>query len=589
MSEAFPDVRAGLLGEVVPFGLTLISLPSQSFVTIPQFYGVQLAALILLFVACANVAMLMLARSATRFRELAVRTALGASRRRILSQIFVETLVLTLLATGLGLLASDRIYGWLFQQLVVAANGGGMGAPYWLDFGVTAEVVLWGITLAGLSAVMAGVLPAIKVTGHGVHESIQRLSTGQSGIRFGRATSVLIVLDVALTVSVVGFGTLMSNRLLEPGRRADLVGIPAEEYLAVTVDIESDLEGSELEGRLALVQQTLVERLQAEPQVRRVAVASVLPRMEHPTREIEVELDPGQGEALRRSVHTIEADRGFFEALDQPILIGRGFDRSDVGSDSSVVIVNVAFGEQAFGRRNPLGRRIRFVSETEGEQPRWFQIVGVVGPLGANILRPDGGEAVYLPGAPGEIRPLRLAIHVGRSPEGFTPRLREIVAEVDPLATIDEPREPRALSWFRPIDWYLDLLVQSGLAALVLVLLSLAVSSLYAVMSFAVSERAREVGIRRALGAGREGIAVTVGKRALWQIGLGVILGTPGVVWLFFRLREYARIDLSSPVLVVTALLPGLAVLVVVALLACATPTLRALRIDPNEVLKAEG
>jgi ABC-type antimicrobial peptide transport system permease subunit len=140
-----------------------------------------------------------------------------------------------------------------------------------------------------------------------------------------------------------------------------------------------------------------------------------------------------------------------------------------------------------------------------------------------------------------------------------------------------------------PIDWYLDLVVQSGLAALVVVLLSLAVSSLYAIMSFGVSERAREIGIRAALGAGREDIALSVGKRALWQIGFGVILGTPGVIWLFFSLREFARIELPAQVMVVGAFVPGLVVLVLVALLACASPTLRALRIDPNEVLKAEG
>ena len=589
MSEAFPDVRGGLRGEVVPFGLTLVPLPSQSFATIPLFYGVQLAALLLLFVACANVAMLMIARSATRFKEIAVRTALGASRRRILSQVFAETLVLTLLATGLGLLASDRLYGWLFQQLVVAANGGGMTAPYWLDIGVTAEVVVWGIALAALSALIAGVLPAIKVTGRSVQQNIRRLSAGHSGVRFGGATSVLIVLDVGLTVAVIGFGTLMSNRLLEAGRSGDFVGIPAEEYLAITVDLASDLEGSELRERFGLMQRTLVERLEAEPGVRGVAAASVLPRMEHPMREIEVDEDPGQGAAPRRLVHTIRVAAGFFEALDQPILSGRGFDPTDIGADGSAVLVNTAFAEQAFGRRNPIGRRIGLVSETEGAEPRWYRIVGVVGPLGVNIFRPDGGEAVYLPASPGEIRPLRLGIHVGPSPEAFTPRLREIVAEVEPSATIDDWRPPRALNGFMPVDWYLGLVIQSGLAALVLVLLSLAVSSVYAIMSFAVSERAHEIGIRRALGAGREGIALAVGKRALGQIGLGAVLGTPGVVWLFFRLREYAKIDLSSPLLVVTALLPGLAVLVVVALLACAAPTLRALRIDPNEVLKAEG
>ena len=604
MSEAFPEMRAGLRGEVVPFGLTLFALPRQSFVTIPEFYGVQLAGLLLLFVACANVAMLMLARSATRFRELAVRAALGASRWRVLSQMFAETLVLTLLATGLGLLAADRLYGWLFRQLV--PDSGGALFPYWLDLGVTAEVVLWGIALAALSAVLAGVLPALKVTGRGVQQSIQRLSAGRSGVRFGGATSALIVLDVALTVVAVGFGTLMTNRLLEPGRRADLVGIAAEEYLAVTVDLVDDLVADlpedQLEGRLARTQQSLIERLEAEPRVRAVAAASVLPRMEPPMREIEIEV-PGQSDTLRRPVHTIRVDPGFFEALEQPILSGRGFVRSDVspisvlpeGADGTAVIVNTAFAEQTLGGRNPIGRRIRFVSEDETESedetqpPRWYRIVGVVGPLGVNILSPNGGEAVYLPAAPGQIRPLRLAIHVGAAPEEFTPRLREIVGEVDPLATIDEWREPRALSWFVPVDWWLDLVVQSGLAALTLILTSLAVSSLYAIMSFAVAERAREIGIRTALGAGRGAVALAVGRRALWQIGLGVLLGTPGVVWLFFRMRGYAGIELTGPAMVVSALLPGLAVLVLIAALACTAPTLRALRIDPNEVLKTEG
>jgi hypothetical protein len=416
-------------------------------------------------------------------------------------------------------------------------------------------------------------------------------------VRFGGATSALIVLDVALTVVAVGFGTLMANRLLEPGRRADLVGIPAEEYLAVTVDLVDEVPEDEREGRLALTQQLLVERLEAEPRVRRVAAASVLPRMEHPMREIEVEGDTGVSDTLRRPVHGIHVDPGFFEALEQPILSGRGFERTDVasnsaateGADGSAVIVNTAFVEQTLGGRNPIGRRLRFVSEDESEAPRWYRIVGVVGPLGVSILSPDGGEAVYLAAAPGQIRPLRLAIHVGAAPEEFTPRLRQIVGEVDPLVTIDEYREPRALSWFVPVDWYLDLVVQSGLGALVLILTSLAVSSLYAVMSFGVAERAREIGIRTALGAGREAVALAVAKRALWQLGLGVLLGTPGVVWLFFRMRGYAGIELPGPVMVVSALLPGLAVLVLIAALACTAPTLRALRIDPNEVLKAEG
>jgi predicted permease len=588
LGNAFPDVRAGLRAEVVPFGLTLFPLPRRSFATVPLFFGIQLAALFLLVVACANVAMLMLARSATRLRELAVRTALGASRPRILSQMFAETLVLTLVATGVGLVAFERLFAWLFAQVVVTPALGA-GVPYWLDFGVTPRVVVWGLALAATSALMTGVLPAFKISGRGVQQSIQRLSAGASGIRFGRVTTVLIVLDVALTVSVVGFGSLMANRLVELGRRTDLVGIPAEEYLAVTVDLPSDLEESELDRERALVQQVLVERIEAEPRVRAVAVASVLPRMEHPMREVEIEAAPGQSEGLRLEVHTIQTDPGFFDALDRPVLEGRGFERGDADPGSTAVIVNTAFVEQTMGERSPIGRRIRLAPEDEADEPRWVEIVGVVGPLGVSLFSPDGGAAVYVPAAPGDIQTLRLAIHLGASPEDFTPRLREIAADVAPSATIDVPRTPRALSRFMPVDWYLELVLQAALAGLVLILLSVSVSTLYAIMSFAISERAREIGIRRALGAGGERIALAVGRRALGQLALGALLGTPVVVWLFLQLRDYARLDLPTFSLLLTALVPGLAVLLVVALLACGRPTLRALRIDPNEVLKAEG
>jgi ABC-type antimicrobial peptide transport system permease subunit len=190
-----------------------------------------------------------------------------------------------------------------------------------------------------------------------------------------------------------------------------------------------------------------------------------------------------------------------------------------------------------------------------------------------------------LPAPPGSLQPLRLAIHVGAAPESFASTLREIVSEVDPLATTNTPR---ALSRVQSADWYLGLLVQGLVTLLVAVLLSLAVTGLYAVLSFAVSQRMREIGIRTALGAGRDAIALAIARRALLQIGLGALIGTPVVLWMFVSLRGYAGLE-SGVWTTLAALFPGILVVALVSLLACAAPVARALRVSPNEVLKTEG
>jgi predicted permease len=591
MSAAFPDARAGLRAEVVPFGLSIVQLPRRSFVTIPELSVVQLVALLLLVVACANVGILQLAKAATRFKEIAVRTALGASRRRILTQMFAESLVLSLAATGIGLAAFGLVYRWLAPTVTAAAGG---GLPYWLDLGMTWDVALVALGLAAVCAFITGVLPALKVTGGEIQRALQRLNGHRSGIRFGGVTTALIALDVAVTVVAVGFGSLVGARLLDGDRRAALTGFPAEEYLAARIDLAPGGRGvveldysAEADERLGRAQEAIVERLGAEPGVHGLAAANVLPRMEHPDREMEWADDASAGDVHRRRLAAVQVAPSFFDALGQPILLGRGFEAADLREGITPVIVNAAFVEAGLADGNPLGRRVRFVSDADTIESQWYEIVGVVGPLGVNIMSDDGGEAIYVPTAVADIRPLRLGLLIGSSPEAFIPRLRAIVNEVDPLATV---ADPRALSRFWPADWYLELLVLGVLlVGLVGVLVSLGVSALYAVMSFAVTERAREIGIRTALGAERRPLALLVARRALGQIGAGVALGTPWVVWMFLRMRGYSGIELSGGSLVVAALLPGIGVTALVGFLGCTVPTLRALRIDPNEVLKAEG
>ena len=584
---AFPDTYERLEPEVVPFAFTIFNFSRGGMWVMPEFYLTQTLAMVLLVVACANVGLLIFARTAARTSELAVRTALGASRARVVSQMFVESLVLAVVAAGVGVL----FFTWLPSYLMPADLA--QVLPYWIDFGVTPGTALRALSLAAFSAVVAGVVPALKVTGKGVQRNIQSADAGRSGIRVGRVSSALIVIDVAIAVAVVGLAAGLSDRVMATWAGRDAVGIQADQFLSVQLS----LPGSEtlttataadrmaFMARVGATQQALVERLEAEPGIRGVAVASVLPRMDHPQRWAEVAGEDQPDDPRGSPIRTARIDPNFFNALDQPILAGRGFDAGDLGEDSSTVIVNTTFVETVLDGRNPVGKRVRYRAWNTEVGP-WYEIVGVVGQLGMHVLNPEGDAGLYHPMAPGAIHPVRLAIHVGDDPESFTPRLRTLVSEVDPLAGV---ATPMALDKAFEGDWYIMAAVTGGLVLLVGILLALAASGLYAIMSFTVAERTREIGIRIALGADRGNIALTVARRSLVQIGVGVLLGLPLAGRIFFEILDDRGSDYAALSGSVGALALGIGMMALIGLLACTAPTLRALRVMPTEALKGDG
>ena len=611
-----PEERLRYRAEVVPFGIGAIGLPRGGLAGLPEFYLFEILALALLFVACSNVAMLVFALTATRFQELAVRSALGAGRARIVSQIFVETLVLAIGSAGVGLVT----IGWLLEQARRLAVARGFDLPYWLHLGISGESIVWAILLAVLSATIAGVVPALKLTGTKIHESIKAAEAGRSGIRFGGVTGVLIVADVALAVSVTGLALALALYLWDVATPGDRVGIPAGEYLAAEVwlpasELEEPAAGAEgvdgtgtddsaqrldeegIARRLGPTQRLLVERLKAEPGVRGVAVASALPRMDHRTERVEIDGESGPdgfGQAGSQGswrVRTATVDVDYFAELDRPIVAGRGFDRSDLLRDASPVVVNTLFAERLLSGRSPVGLRMRFVSPKAGDTTPWHEIVGVVGPLGMNVLNPQGDPGVYLPAAPGGIHPFQLAIHLGGSPETFAPRLREILTEVDPAAVLGAPV---VLDRVYPGDWYLMGAIVGGLGLLVVILIGLGASGLYAILSFAVSERTREIGIRAALGASRGAVVMTVLRRSALQVVAGALLGLPVAAWLLVALRSDAVAGAaaggsSSTPLVLAALAFAVGIVAVIGAFSSVAPLRRALSIEPSSALRGES
>jgi len=305
--------------------------------------------------------------------------------------------------------------------------------------------------------------------------------------------------------------------------------------------------------------------------------------MDHPVRLMEI--DSAQDAAAPFKVRTARIAIDFFDALEQPLIAGRGFDSRDLARDTSTVIVNTTFAQRAFGSMNPIGRRVRQVTSDRAPVGRWLEIVGVVGHMGVHTLTPSQDDGVYLPLAAGDVNPVRLAIWVRGDPAALTPRVHELVRSVDPDAAITMPVP---LDEMFEGDWQLLRAFVVGAAVLVGVLLSLAASALYAILSLVVSQRTREIGIRVALGANQWSIARQVAKRAVMQIGAGVLLGLPFAGMLCYEFLELTGSGASVPGAVAMASVLGISVMVLVSLAACTVPTLRALRIAPMDALRKE-
>jgi len=581
MAAEYPDTHTRLRAEVVPMPILALGMEAGS-VSAPVIYVAQLVSILLLMIMCGNVSIMILARTATRSGEIAVRTALGASRVRIVSQLFVESLVLALLATGLGLLAAN----WTAHQFQTLLSP---LLPYWMDVGLGFRSVLLALGLGVSCAVVASMVPALKATGRGIQSNLQRSAGRGSGIRFGAGSTALIVTEVALSVGVLSIGAAQMRTVFQD--TTGELGIELEHYLSAHLRIPSPPRtvgqaNSDLDdfwNRVGTTQMELKRRIESEPGVLSVAMTRDLPGSNHRRRVMEVEGDiaPANSGSPRVAQATVDVD--FFQDLGHPILDGRGFDSGDIpeerGAYRNAVIVNTTFVAQVLGSRRAIGRRIRYLANNDDPNP-WYEIVGVVGSLAMNSLNPARDAGVYYPAGPGEINPVAYVIETGEDPAAFTPRLRAIAANVDPAAMIRQPMllsdlENRNASAF----WLgtLALVLLSGVAVL------LSAAGLYALMSFTVEQRTREIGIRTALGAHPRSIIYMVMRRAAIQLALGVVLGAALGAWLLADVSQSPSIKPQNMSLIVTAVVVGT---VLVGMLACLAPTLRGLRIQPTEALR---
>ena len=520
-----------------------------------------------------NLAVLLYARTITRLGEIAVRTALGASRGRILSQLFVEALVLTTLGAAAGLVIS-RI---ALRQ--VEALAGGM--PFWVTYRLEPGTVLFAFGLAVVAALIMGVLPGLKATGTRLSPNLQELH-GRSGTRLGSMWSGLIVAQVAVAVAILPAAVFLTWYVL----RMEFTGRSVAVDRIVVANMVLTDEAARDERLVKQRQDALMSRLRGEPGVRAVTFSSALPGL-GPDRRIEFQPSTKIREAGSLDVATFRIDPDLLRVYDARLFAGRGFEAKDLGAGRAA-IVNRTFVEDllAEGEEQPaaaLGTQFRFAAERNGTAPSdWYEVVGIVDDFPALPRAPgSGGEpSVYLPMPSGAAHPAVLSIQMGDMPsEHITRRVREIGAEIDPSLQMRRV-VPLSVFYDEARAAFQAIALAVGFVTATVLLLSAA--GVHAMMSFTIAQRTREIGIRSALGAQPRHLLFGVFRGAMRQIALGIAVGSLLSVGAFVAAGTGAW---SAGGLLVTVAL----VMAVVALLAAIGPARRILRIQTVEALRTEG
>lgn len=536
----------------------------RSFTVDPNDSSVAMSAMVfvlvmVLMVVASNVATLIFARTWSRAPELAVRSALGADRVRVVGQLFLETLVLGSIAAMIGLSAS-----WGILRAIRGTLG---DIPFWITLTPTPRTALFVVALTLLVGVVSGLVPALRVTRHDLRNSLQA-GRGFAAGGFGRIGAVLLVVEIALSVGLLN-GAVTMARAFE-SYVDDVPALPRNQVLTTQLGRVQD----------PLVRDKVVEAVAAIPGVIAAGAAEQLPRL-YPQPRPTV-LEPVDGETPRAAMtapsHAV--GEGFMEAIGARALSGRLFTRADFRAGAApVAIVNEPFVQKFFGGRNPLGRRIRIERPREAEEP-WREVVGVVPDLGLSVANPSMAAGFYMPVRDETL--WHLAIRTAGDPLKLTPRVRAAAAAVDPDAVLEEVKLLDEAGYEE--RWFLSstaiaLTAMGGMA------LVLSIVGIYALLSFMVTRRTREIGIRIALGATRAQVVRSIAGGAMILLMIGGLIGS-GLGLAMLRMRDLllvsipnAGVWMPATIFLTLALAGGIAAWM---------PTRRALGIRPSEALSAD-
>jgi len=554
--------------------LTLVSLHEQVVGEVKGALLVLLGAVALvLLIACANVANLLLARAATRQREMAVRAALGAGRLRIVRQLLTESVLLSLAGGGLGLLVAY----WGVRAL---EQWGGASLPAMQGIGIDAWVLAFTLGVSVLTGLAFGLVPAVQAWRTDVNAALKEEGRGDSGGHRKWLRQFLVVSEVALAlVLLIGAGLLLKSfsrlRDINPGFRTNGV-------LTFQVSLT---KGDSSPQKINFITQ-IVERLQALPGVQSVAATDSLPLTPF-NRISPVEIEgrppidlrkakPGDVRIVSRPVVTLD----YFNAMGIPLKSGRAFTGQDMRSPAEAVIVNETFEKQNFPGQNAIGKRIRLMARRA--ESSWQTVVGVVSDVRQSGLAGEVIAEVYSPELADVGGDLSFVMRVTGAPAGLTSAVRSAVAEVEPNQAIHIAMTMEQRLANTTTSQRLNTFLLGSFAGLALLL---AVVGIYGVMSYVVTQRRHEIGVRMALGAQTSNVLRLVIGEGMTLVLIGVLLGLGGASALTRWLKTLLfGVSATDPLTFAGVAL----LLLLVALLACYLPARHATKVNPLSALRNE-
>ena len=539
------------------------------------------AAGIVLLIACANVASLLLARGVKRYREVAVRSALGCSRRRMIRQLLTESTLLFLCGGCLGLLAAR----WSNEIISKVASGIVQNNVY---VEINLRILLIGLGVCLISALSFGMIPALQATRVNLNDSLKDAIRGTAGgAMTRRPRNLLVMFQVALgMVLLVGFGLLFRSLLHVESAP---IGFDPQNVLTATVSMPVS-RYSEPSAKALLMHQA-VERAHAMPAVESVGIVDSLPMDGADSARLSVETPSSKPVLIDEEIYFVSVSHEYFSSLKIPILRGRSFRETDTREASPVAIVNRTFAKTYFPGTDPLRCHLAFADSPT----TWREVVGIVSDFRQRNPEEDLRPMVYLPVTqtlPGRWS-LTVRVRATNDVGGVAATFTEQITQVDPKLYWElgsmrrQINNSESLTLRRPI---ITLLASFGSLALTLV-----VVGVFGVTSYSVAERTREIGIRSALGAARGEIARLILRESLAVAGAGLVVGTfcafavnrffptEGIGWSGSGIFLYGVSRTDSLTYGLSAVL-----LIGVVIAASWVPARRAMRVDPIVALRYE-
>ena len=544
--------------------------PEVRSITTTMFGAVTLV----LLIACANVANLLLTRSAARQREIAVRSAIGAGRGRIVRQLLTESLILAAMAGALAVPLT-----WIGLRLIDGAIPPEEPLPWFFDWGVDTPTLLYTLGIAAVTSVIFGLAPALQVSRGRLFDSLKE---GAGRGSFGSAKrnklrSTLVIAEVALSLVLLVGASLFARSFLELQKAG--VGFDTAPILTMRYFLPGQRYDDPVAQNLRV--QDLIARVEALPNVAGAASSNLLPLGAGGNGGgLIVEgqpVEPGNEPFLRWA----GVSGHWFETLGAPLVAGRVFNESEIGGLNEVAIVNQTMANQYWPTGNALGSRFRLTNDPD----RSFEVIGIAPNVRVTQLDNTGAlpPMAYLPyrfHPHSRNNALMVRVRDGNAAAAFA-AVRQAIREADPAIPVFEVRPMEKV---RQLSFWQYKLFSQMFGAFGIIALVLAAIGVYGVISYGVSQRTQEIGVRVALGARNGTVVAMVLREAMVLAGLGVAVGLVGALGITRVIASFLTVSATDPVS-----FGGVALfLTVVALIASYVPARRAMQVDPLVALRAD-